>query len=869
VEAMNLLTLFRDRLIRGSNGGALMAVVAMVSAQAPSSAHAAENAIVAGSNVTLIASADGSPVPTFQWRKNGVPIAGATGQMFAIVGATVSDAATYQVVATNEAGSAVSPDEVLVVEAGSLNVAPVFTTQPTPTQSLSAGATATFTVSASGIPTPTFQWHKNGSAMSGFTDATLTLTNISSSDGATYTAVATNSAGSVTSDPAILTIATTPVPPLPTNVAPEITTQPTAAQSVLVGGSVSFTAAASGTPAPTFQWFKNGVTLVGATNATLSVLVVTAIDGGTYTAVASNAAGSATTNAAVLTVTEPIVVPPPPVSPPPVSGSAVAPSFTTQPDSQTLLVGSNASLTVAVTGNPAPTLHWLKNGKRIAGATSATLSIAPVTTVDAGTYSVIATNAVGSVTSANAIVTVKMAPMFTLQPKPQAVAAGTTARFSVAVSAIPGATLQWHKDGVALPGATTSVLTLTSASSRDVGTYNVVATNAVGSVTSTSAALVIGVAPVITQQPGSQIVAAKANVTLSVAASGSPSPSFQWKKDGINISGATSATLSLKSVNKADAAAYSVEATNAAGWVASKRATLTVLTSIAKTPREGGESEWVPGADGEFSGTSRLVNLSVRATAGTGSNSLIVGFVVDGSSTKPLLIRGIGPTLQGFGVTGALLDPNLALYSGANVTASNDDWMNNDDVAQIVGTSARVGAFSLPDRASDSALMATLQTGAYTVRLSGKDATSGVALVEVYDTASINTAKLVNLSVRARIGNGSESPNVGFVVAGNAPKRVLIRAIGPALAQFGVTDALSDPQLDLYEGGTRIEQNDNWGGENALSQTFSQVGAFGLADPSSRDAVILATLAPGAYTVVVSGVSGAAGVGLVELYELP
>jgi hypothetical protein len=154
--------------------------------------------------------------------------------------------------------------------------------------------------------------------------------------------------------------------------------------------------------------------------------------------------------------------------------------------------------------------------------------------------------------------------------------------------------------------------------------------------------------------------------------------------------------------------------------------------------------------------------------------------------------------------------------------------------------------------------------------VSSKDASSGVALVEVYDTAvAASGSRLVNLSVRSKVGGAAEAPNVGFVIAGTTPKRVLIRAVGPTLRAFGVTDAIADPQLEVYRGPTLVEQNDNWGGGEVYSGIFSRVGAFGFADPESRDAVLFTVLDPGAYTVVVSGANGTSGVGLVELYEVP
>jgi hypothetical protein len=407
-------------------------------------------------------------------------------------------------------------------------------------------------------------------------------------------------------------------------------------------------------------------------------------------------------------------------------------------------------------------------------------------------------------------------------------------------------------------------------STGDVGTYSVVASNAVGSTSSAGATLGIAGPPIITRQPLSRAVYSRTNVTFSVTAVGSPTPSYQWRKNGVNIAGATSATLQLKSVTRSDAGKYTVRVSNAIGWMISNAATLMVENQ--STRREDGA---VIDADGELvtpdvASASRLVNLSVRASAGSEADGLIVGFVVDGTANKQVLIRGIGPSLRDFGVIGALEDPNLALYSGSTLTASNDDWITNENALLIEGVSAGVGAFGLRERGADAALMTTLKSGAYTAQVSSKDASSGVALVEVYDTAVAATgSRLVNLSVRSKVGGAAEAPNVGFVIAGTTPKRVLIRAVGPTLRAFGVTDAIADPQLEVYRGSTMVEQNDNWGGGEVYSGIFSRVGAFGFADPESRDAVLFTVLDPGAYTVVVSGANGTSGVGLVELYEVP
>lgn len=330
--------------------------------------------------------------------------------------------------------------------------------------------------------------------------------------------------------------------------------------------------------------------------------------------------------------------------------------------------------------------------------------------------------------------------------------------------------------------------------------------------------------------------------------------------------------LSLSAVTSADTAVYQVVASNEVGSATAEE-TLVVETTLTGdnttpiSPNQPRDNTLDPVGLRTDAPLSGLVNLSVRAAAGADAKSLIVGFVIDGSSSKSVLLRGVGPALHGFGVIDALSDPQLSLYSGALMTASNDDWSASDGAAQIVRTSARVGAFSLADKTSDAALMATLENGAYTVHLSGKGDSTGVALVEVYDAESSGLNKLVNLSVRTHIGTGTDAPHVGFVVAGTAPRLVMIRAIGPTLRAFGVADSISDPQVELFRGSSRIDQNDNWG-DATLSTMFSEVGAFSLAGKDSRDAVLQVKLAPGAYTVVVTGVNGSSGTGLVEVYDI-
>ena len=353
--------------------------------------------------------------------------------------------------------------------------------------------------------------------------------------------------------------------------------------------------------------------------------------------------------------------------------------------------------------------------------------------------------------------------------------------------------------------------------------------------------------PVFTTQPISQTVTAGATATFTAAASGTPAPTFQWRKDGAAISGATSATLTLSGVTTAQAGSYTVVATNIAGTATSSPATLVVNASTG-----GG------GSGGEI--TARLSNLSVRASMAAGQ-TLIVGFSVNGGS-RSILMRGVGPTLASFGLTGTMADPRLDVFDGSVSVAQNEDWGNS---AALSAAFASVGAFPLVAGSKDAALLQTVD-GTRSVQLKGTGA--GVALVELYDTGTGNSPRLVNVSARNQVGTGDNILIFGFFVAGTGTKNVLIRAIGPKLAEFGVSGTLADPKFEVFRPDTTtpIASNDNW--DASLASTFTAVGAFGLT-AGSKDAALVTALAPGSYTVQVSGVNNGTGEALVEIYEVP
>jgi hypothetical protein len=312
-----------------------------------------------------------------------------------------------------------------------------------------------------------------------------------------------------------------------------------------------------------------------------------------------------------------------------------------------------------------------------------------------------------------------------------------------------------------------------------------------------------------------------------------------------------------------------------------------VVNSTAKTlsgtmqfPNQTSTAELL-GVENNIPRTTRLINISIRgrlSDEGGGTRALISGIVVGGTGQQPMLLRAIGPTLAHFGVQDAVRNPRLQLYDNVGrIIAQNDDWGN---LAGITALGNRIGAFGLEFGSLDSALVATVDPGVYTLQV-GSGNTGGVALVEIYDAGEdLQTTSLVNLSTRGNINPGESEIVGGFVVSGNAPIRVLIRGIGPTLQTFGVAGVVADPALRIFQGSVMIAQNDNWEVPRPVgpSQTAAsgaeiaaashQVGAFSM-NPGSMDAAIIITLAPGAYTAEVSGTNNTTGSGLLEIYQVP
>jgi hypothetical protein len=451
-------------------------------------------------------------------------------------------------------------------------------------------------------------------------------------------------------------------------------------------------------------------------------------------------------------------------------------------------------------------------------------------------------------------------PVIVSQPVSQTVTSGAGVAFSVVATGTAPLSYQWYAsldNGVTsapIPGATNSTLTYSSNTVVNSGVlYGVRVFNAAGFVDATFARLTVVAAatmPVIVSQPVSQTVTSGAGVAFSVVATGTAPLSYQWRKDGTPITGATNSTLTLTSVQTSDAASYTVVVTNVAG---SSTSNVAILGATIPNP-------------------GRLINLSVLTDIATMGDDFTLGYVVGGNGTvgaKPLVIRAAGPSLGALGVPGTLDDPRLELFAGSTKTGENDNWGGS---APLTTALAAVGAFAYTGSASkDAATTANITTRDNSVKVSAVGSGTGKVIAEIYDatpSASFTTAtpRLINVSVRKNLGSGL---TMGFVVGGATPAKVLVRGIGPTLGAFGVPGTVIDPQLALFNSSSvKIGENNDWAGTAELTAAFASVGAFGL-PATSKDAALLVTLAPGNYTAQVTGVNGTTGVALVEVYEVP
>lgn len=486
--------------------------------------------VAAGASIKLSVSATnrfGAPNLSYQWRLNGTDVTAATNNVLNLTNITTRRAGDYTVLIRNFAGS---------VETESIRVnvlLPVQIVSPPASQAVAPGATVTFSVAATGTAPLQYQWKFGGANIPGATNSSLTVTNAQTGNAGQYDVQVSNAANSVTSS-ATLAFSQPPV----------IVTQP---QSFIVtnGASINLFVAAGGGAPFGYQWRLNGVNIPGETRTNISLTNIQSTAGGDYTVVVSNLVRSVISDIAKVTVNVPILI-------------------VQQPASQTISIGGKVSFGVAASGSGGLSYQWSKDGANLPGATNVVFEIASVQTANAGRYRVSVSNAAGSAQSQDAILTVNDLPSIQKHPSSTNVVAGTTVTFQVEAL---GAALrfQWKANGQDIPGATNSAFSIASVTQTNAGVYTVLVSNAGGLTNSNPATLSLIDPPRIVQQPVGAVVAAGANVPLSVTVAGTSPFAFQWRLNDVNVPSATNATLTLASIQSSSFGLYQVVVTNAAG----------------------------------------------------------------------------------------------------------------------------------------------------------------------------------------------------------------------------------------------------------------------------------------------------------------
>ena len=781
--------------------------------------------------------ASGNPTPTFT--ATGMP-SWLSLSTAGVLSGTAPDTSGSPFTLTVTANNGVAVNQTFTLTVNPAIVAPAITVQPTG-GTIALGQNANFSVTATGTTPLTYQWSKDGVPVGGATGAALSLTGAQAANAGNYTVTVSNAAGTVTSAAAVLLI----------NTPAAIVTQPRS-QTVLAGSTATFTVVATGTPAPSYQWRANGLTIAGATSPTLTLTNVQAINAANYDVIVSNGVGGGVSSLAQLTV----------------AASASAPVITGSPAPRTLVVGSSTILSVGVSAAPAPTYQWRKSGVGIPGATSPTLTLGNLQLGDSANYDVVVTNAAGSATSAPAAVTVirrsyagYYAGSF----------GGSLGNYALYVRSNNSAVFLGY-----LPGSFTGIRTELTVS--DTGTFTFLQGSlAISGTIADSGAItgtVIGVA-------GASLSGSKsADFGSSLAASG------YYQGGAANTSSSIYAIVNpvgqafvlVQTSATADGGQGAFDSNNRVTLSTARQSIIATVTPatglIAATVTSGTSTTAFSGANDTVLAAQRLANISTRARVGTGDSVTIAGFVISGQESKPVLIRAIGPTLATLGITTALTAPKLELFRAGTTTAiaTNTGWTTSGNTAAITAATLQAGAFALGNNAADSVIFATLAPGAYTAVISSANNTPGVALAEVYDlSAPAAGQKLFNISTRANTGTGDSTLIAGIVVSGSAPKRVLIRGVGPTLAALGVTGALAQPELSIIKDGVTVAANSNWStsaDKAAIEAASSQVGAFALG-ATSADAALIVSLAPGNYSAQVVGAGGSAGIAIIEIYELP
>lgn len=512
-----------------------------------------------------------------------------------------------------------------------------------------------------------FQWLIEGAPLAGQTNPWLLLNTLQTNQSGGYQLVASNRYGIFTSAVARLEVIMVP---------PTFTQQPQSADRP-VGSSHSFSATVSGSTPLSYQWFFDSSPLPGQTATALPLTNLQTNQAGDYWLFASNAAGVATSQVAVLNVGYP-------------------PTIVVAPSNQAVALSSNLVLAVSVTGSEPISYQWRKNygglsdDARINGATSNVLTITCIQTADIGNYDVIVSSPFGLVSTPLVSFSIVYPPTISAEPVSQTVPAGTNVTFSVTAGGTAPLAYQWRFNSVDLLAKTNSSLTLTNVQAANVGDYAAVVSNAAGMITSAAATLtVLATAPTITSQPVSRVVSVGQNASFTVSAQGSEPMTCQWRRDGTNLPGANGFVLNLANVNSSFNGTYRAAVSNAHGYAVSAAATLTV------------SPVWVwPTNNIQISGS-----LAVPATA-TNVMAITAGTVADyGRPCFALRADGSLIAWGGYGSVPAIATNVVALSSGGSGARGENDLALRED-GTVVHWRSPSSVQSIPAAISNGNLVA-------------------------------------------------------------------------------------------------------------------------------------------------------------------
>ncbi len=484
--------------------------------------------------------ASGAPAPQWQWFKDDQPIPGATQAVLLFASLQLADTGRYTVRAENPAGSVVSsPAEIHVLDPG-IDTAP-FIVIPPMDATLFVGATTTLRVAAAGFPTPTLQWLKDGTEISGATDSELNIGPATLAMAGNYSVRVSNRKGTIESTPAVVVV----------GVGPQFVIQPQGADLVAGVDRTLIALVTSETPA-SYQWLKNGVELAGETQSNLRLHAVGESHSGEYRIIARNLYGAVTSAPAVVRV-------------------FVKPTITRQPAAIVVAAGAAAEFSVGVTGTAPLTFTWRRNGLTVAIRTNVTTLLLPaVTAAQVGSYTVTVANLAGSVASSPASLTVGVPISIQVPPIGTNTVAGRPFTLQVVATGDGPLRYQWRRDGVDLLKATNATLVFPALLAADAGVYTVVVRNTAMSVESSPAQLTVASPPVIVRAPVSLVAATGAEVLLEVVATGSEPREYHWLRGGVEVAAAPQAAVWPRAaVQPSDSGTYQVRVQNPVGSVTS------------------------------------------------------------------------------------------------------------------------------------------------------------------------------------------------------------------------------------------------------------------------------------------------------------